>query len=107
MFTTHSRACATEWDGLPSHWQPDPAAYLTDWRTSLRLAERACCCSATPAVVVIMPANAARPAPCELFLCRHHYLVSSQALGAGTAAVFDASGVPLTPLTRLLVQGSR
>jgi hypothetical protein len=106
MFTMHPRSGATERDGLPGTSQPGPASYLIDWRASLRLAERACCCSSRPAVVVIMPPGPGRPAPAELFLCRHHYLRSQQALVSGKAAVFDATGVPLTPHTRSLVEVS-
>lgn len=105
MFSMHSQSRVIERDGPPGADGPDPAAYLTDWRTSFRLAERACCCSAKPAIVVIMPPGPGRPAPSDLLLCRHHYLACERALAAVPAAVFDSSGVPLTPHTRSLVRG--
>jgi hypothetical protein len=86
--------------------QPGPAAYITDWRAALSLAERACCCPSRPAVVVILPSGPAREAPAELFLCRHHHLASEQALEQASAAVFDVSGVPLTAHTRALTEAA-
>lgn len=98
MAATHPRARAAA-QGTP----PGTESYLIDWRASLRVAERACCCPSRPAVVAIMPSGPDRASPAELLLCRHHYLVSADALAAAAAAVFDASGVPLTPHTRSLV----
>lgn len=69
---------------------------LVDWRASLKRAERACCCPARPAVVVIMPAAAGRPYPIDLLLCRHHYRACADALAAAGAAVFDTRGLPVT-----------
>jgi hypothetical protein len=36
-------------------------------------AERACCCSARPAVVAVFPARPGRSDPVDLLLCGHHY----------------------------------
>jgi hypothetical protein len=81
-----------------------PASSGMDWRTSIRLTLRACCCPAKPAVVVIMPPGPGRAAESELFLCRHHYAASERALASAAAAVFDASGEPLTPRAPALAQ---
>ena len=49
----------------------------------------ACCCTARPAVQVIMPPAAGRDHPVDLWLCRHHYRVSLAALLAAGADVRD------------------
>jgi len=65
-----------------------------DWR-ALRLADRACCCPARPAVIVIMPPGPGRPYPTDLLLCGHHYRASRQALAAAGAGTFSLDGAPL------------
>src|SRR2546430_8867331 len=84
---------------LPGSDRPEPASCLADWRTSLRLAERACCCSARPSVVAIVPPASGRPAPADLLLCRHHYRTAERALIGAAIPVFDSEGEPLTPHT--------
>jgi hypothetical protein len=44
-----------------------------DWASVFVGAERACCCSARPAVVAVFPARAGRSQPVDLLLCGHHY----------------------------------
>lgn len=90
--------------GTDTTGPPGPAGYLVDWRASLRRAERACCCPAKPAVVVIMPAAPDRPYTVDLLLCHHHYRVSARALAAAGAAVLGTDGTPLTEHTRSLVR---
>ncbi len=51
----------------------------------------ACCCPASPAVRVVMPATATRPHSTELLLCGHHYRVSRAALAAASAKVTEVS----------------
>ncbi len=68
--------------------------YAIDWRAA-RLARRACCCPAKPAVIVVMPPTATRPHPTELLLCGHHYRVSRHALDLAGATVLDLLGRPV------------
>jgi hypothetical protein len=49
---------------------------------------RACCCAAKPAVKAVMPATDTR-GPVDLWLCGHHWRVSSAALAAAGASVCD------------------
>jgi hypothetical protein len=72
-----------------------PDAHAIDWR-NVRLAGRACCCSAKPAVIAVMPATASRPHPTDLLLCGHHYRVSRHALDLAGARVLDFCGRPVT-----------
>lgn len=58
----------------------------------LALTDRACCCSARPAVTVIMPPTAIRPHPTDLLLCGHHFRVSRVALKAAGAIGYDQMG---------------
>jgi hypothetical protein len=64
-----------------------------------RLADRSCCCPARPVVRVLIPPVPARPHPVDLFLCRHHYMVSRAALAAIGAAVVDGTGTVLDPVS--------
>lgn len=50
---------------------------------------RACCCPALPAVKIMMPPAPGRDHPVDLWLCRHHYRVSLEALRAVGAAAED------------------
>jgi hypothetical protein len=52
-------------------------------------ADRACCCPGPAAVLVVMPATAARPHETELLLCGHHYRVSRRVLAEVHAAVYE------------------
>jgi hypothetical protein len=54
--------------------------------------DRSCCCPATPAVMVVLPATATRPVPVDLLLCGHHYREHEAALRAEGAAVYDVNG---------------
>ena len=63
----------------------------------LRTAERACCCSARPIVVAVMPPSPDRDHPTDLMLCAHHYRVAREALAAYGASVFDQDGQQLVP----------
>ena len=99
-------AHAAQAGALPRGSRHRPADYLVDWRTSLRRADRACCCPAVPTVVVIMPSVPDRPRPVDLLLCRHHYRAHADALAAAGAAALDTCGEPLTPETLLLMQAS-
>jgi hypothetical protein len=83
--------------GVPhSEGSPQPpAAHAIDWRKA-RLAGRACCCPAKPAVIAVMPATATRPYPTDLLLCGHHYRASRHALDLAGARVLDLAGRPVT-----------
>ena len=88
--TTYAVAQATQ------HVQPQDRGQGTvpgsSWR-AFRAADRACCCSAKPTVMVVMPPAPDREHPTELLFCGHHYRASRSALGAAGATVFDAEGV--------------
>jgi hypothetical protein len=77
---------------------PEPAAppevLLINWR-AVRRADHACCCSAGPAVVAVMPPGRGRAHRTELLLCGHHYRASRVALAAAAATVVDMTGIPL------------
>jgi hypothetical protein len=70
------------------------AAPASSWR-AFRAADRACCCSARPAVLAVMPPTPGREHPTELLFCGHHYRESRSGLAAAGAAVFDAQGVQI------------
>jgi hypothetical protein len=57
---------------------------------ALAAADRACCCTARPAVAVIMAAAPGRAHRTDLLLCMHHYRAARQALTGAT--VVDAAG---------------
>lgn len=71
------------------------ASGLIDWH-GLKFADRACCCSARPAVIAVMPPGMGRSHPTDLLLCGHHYRESEQALAKAGAAVFSLSGATVT-----------
>ena len=54
--------------------------------------DRACCCSAAPKMVIMMPSRDGRPRPVDLWLCGHHYRASQQALKAAGATAGAVSG---------------
>jgi hypothetical protein len=63
----------------------------------LRSADRACCCSARPSVIAVMPPAPGRPQSIELLFCRHHYRESQSHLAAMGAMIFDSLGGFLAP----------
>jgi hypothetical protein len=68
---------------------------LPDARFSaLATADRACCCTAKPAVIVYLPAAEHGPET-DLMLCMHHYRASRQHLAARGARVVDGTGQAL------------
>ena len=79
---------------VPEARRSGRASDFIDWR-ALRLANRACCCPAKPAVIVIMPPVPGRFHSTDLQLCGHHYRTSRQALAAAGAAIFSLDGTPL------------
>jgi hypothetical protein len=60
-----------------------------DSRAPEAAADRACCCPGPAAVLVVMPATAARPHETELLLCGHHYRTSRRALTEAHAAIYE------------------
>jgi hypothetical protein len=76
---------------FPQHVSQD-AGPVVDW-LAFRMADHACCCSAKPAVIVVMPPAPGRDHGTELLLCGHHYRVSSKALAVAGAAVLDGEAV--------------
>jgi len=66
-------------------------------------ADRACCCSARPAVAALLPPAPGRDHPTELLLCGHHYRASREALEAAGATVWDETGQPVTARNAALV----
>ncbi len=54
--------------------------------------ERACCCSARPMMIAMIPPGEGRPTAVDLWLCGHHYRKSQQALTAAGATVAAALG---------------
>jgi hypothetical protein len=62
--------------------------YLTELRAARR-AERACCCTAKPMIVALIPPAPGRPHVTDLLLCGHHYRLSRRALAAAAAVVTE------------------
>ncbi len=62
----------------------------------LTVADRACCCPATPVVTVVIPAGPGHALPEDLLLCGHHYRVSCAALLAIGAEIYDKTGTRIT-----------
>jgi hypothetical protein len=58
-------------------------------------ADRACCCTAKPSVLVIMPPTPGRQHQTELLLCWHHYRASRQSLAAAGAIALGCDGDPV------------
>lgn len=65
-------------------------------RTQLRRpfapGERACCCSALPAVRVVLRPEEGRDHSVDLLMCGHHYRRSAATLADRGAAIFDSTG---------------
>jgi hypothetical protein len=69
----------------------ESAVPVIDWH-AVRFADRACCCPAKPAVVVIMPSAPGREHATDLLLCGHHFWASRELLATADVPVFDAAG---------------
>jgi hypothetical protein len=65
------------------------AAWLApaDWRQPM-VADQACCCSARPDYLVVVPVSSSRDYPTDLLLCGHHYRVSRPVLASAGIAAF-------------------
>jgi hypothetical protein len=57
--------------------------------SAARRAERACCCTAKPMIVALMPPAPGRPHTTDLLLCGHHYRLSRRALAAAGAVIAE------------------
>ena len=66
-----------------------------DWHAA-RQANRACCCSARPMVIAVMPLTVNRPHHTDLLLCWHHYRVFKDGLRAAGAELLDIDGAQIT-----------
>ncbi len=63
-------------------------------------AERSCCCTANPVVMVMMPPAPGREHETDLLFCMHHYRACAHALAAAGAVAADRSGQLLQPPER-------
>jgi hypothetical protein len=99
--TLHDASHVTTGSAAQGHQRPG-SLMAAGHAHALRTAERACCCSARPVVVAVIPRTAARDHPTELMLCAHHYRASRKALAASGATVFDWNGEPVMPATAAL-----
>jgi hypothetical protein len=83
--------------GLPAHSEsapdaPDiPGDDLMGTATAPITNQRADCCIAAAAYLVVLPAGRTRPHAGELLLCAHHYRVSAENLVKAHAVVYDAT----------------
>ncbi len=73
-----------------------PPIGVQNYQRALQHADRACCCSAQPLVIAVLPPHASRPHPTELLFCRHHYRDLCVPLAVAGAACFDIHGVVVT-----------
>jgi hypothetical protein len=69
------------------------------WAWPLAFADRACCCTARPKVVAVLPPTATRPHQVDLLLCGHHYRAAAAALADKGAAVYDKTGALIPSAT--------
>ncbi len=67
--------------------QPQTPADPEKWIKTLIAAERACCCSARPTTVAVLPVRAGRAGPVDLLLCNHHYREAKAALEVAGAEI--------------------
>jgi hypothetical protein len=67
----------------------------SSYTRTLRRAQRACCCTAMPAVLALLPASARRPHRTDLLLCMHHYRAARRSLARAGATVIDGTGAVL------------
>jgi hypothetical protein len=82
--------------GLPHRHRPGPGI-RTAYQDELQQAAHACCCSARPVVVAVMPPSPCRPHPTGILLCAHHFRASRAALVTAGASVLDRDGMPVMP----------
>jgi hypothetical protein len=71
---------------------PDDAVVAAAFRRILTYADRACCCTARPAVLAIMPASPDRLQHTDLLFCRHHYQASRVGLRGTGALIIGSDG---------------
>jgi hypothetical protein len=89
-YTVRDATVAEPVRGGPQHF----AGLRIDWRVAQR-ADHACCCSAKPAVVAVMPPTPQRPHATDLLLCGHHYRICRQRLAESGATVLGLGGAPI------------
>jgi hypothetical protein len=75
--------------------QPSGVARSSAQYRQSRNCERACCCSAQTAVIVMLPPTKSRPHATDLLLCGHHFRQSRTGLLAKGATFLDLDGCPL------------
>lgn len=71
---------------------PDDALAASAYRSVLAGADRACCCTAKPAVIALLPPSPARRKRVELLFCMHHYRASRIGLREAGAVILGADG---------------
>jgi hypothetical protein len=71
---------------------PDDGLVASAYRSVLARADRACCCTAKPAVIAIMPPSPTRRKRVELLFCMHHYRASRVGLGEAGALIVGPDG---------------
>jgi hypothetical protein len=82
---------ATGGESHPTNKHPAGASHgAAEWLSQLASTDRACCCTAKPVVIAVMPQTAQRPHPIELLLCGHHHHVSKEALETAGAVTYDS-----------------
>jgi hypothetical protein len=57
------------------------------WIKSLTTAERACCCSAKPTTVAVLPPRPGHANQADLLLCNHHYRAAKAGLEKAGAEI--------------------
>jgi hypothetical protein len=72
--------------------QPQARADPEKWIISLVTAERACCCSARPTTVAVLPLRSGQAEPVDLLFCNHHYRQKQAGLAAAGAEIHRAPG---------------
>jgi len=84
--STAQRAASPEAEPPPYPLSAEDAAA---WIAKLRVADRACCCPAMPAIVALLPPCPGRSEPVEIFLCGHHGRASRKGLAAAAARIYQ------------------
>ncbi len=70
-------------------WQATAAQAHPVEVSAARRADRACCCTAKPMILALMPPTASRPHATDLLLCGHHYRLARRTLAAAGAVVAE------------------